>query len=129
MINNIMEYNNTELSYVNTAPTKMRTPSIPYNYMPSRPTEQIEQTVDTYVRTPSIPYNYMPRPQTTPVITNRNQSTDYVGYDDSKNSFFDYNQNYEKKFNDKLFEKRVINFNHKADSSDFVPFEDRSSLI
>ena len=103
--------------------------------MPPRPTEP-----ETYVRTPSIPYNYMPRQQTTPVInqsahytpppSSSAHTSDYVGYYDTKNTFFDYNnENYEKKFNDKLFEKRSMNFNHNSASSNFVPFEERSSLI
>ena len=83
----------------NTVPIKMKTPPIPYNYMPPLPTN-----TETYARTPPIPYNYMPPLPTntetyarTPPVINKNQSTNYVGYYDTKKQFFDYNNdNYDK---------------------------------
>jgi len=76
-----------------------------------------------YVRTPAIPYNYMPRPAytTTP--------GEISSYNSVNKQFLYKDENYQQKVNDKLMEKRTLDFSNPTTSADFSPSFSKTSLL
>jgi len=75
------------------------------------------------VNTPVIPYNYMPRPAYT------TSPEDLPAYNSVDKQFSYKNENYQKKVNDKLMEKRTLDFSNPTTSANFSPSFSKTSLL
>jgi hypothetical protein len=93
------------------------------------------------IKTPSMPYNYMPRPNTenTKSITHNNiVRPNYTTSPDELPAYDEYslkysvfsNENYQKPVNDKIMQSRVIDLlNPNTSGTSFVPSPSPSSII